>query len=93
MLTVCRNQLYFFFQGSEDKIVLPNQAELMVQALRDKKLPVAYVLYEGEQHGFRIAKNQKHSIDGEFYFYSKIFNFKMHDHVERIEIENFPSSS
>jgi dipeptidyl aminopeptidase/acylaminoacyl peptidase len=81
-----------FFQGSEDKIVLPNQAELMVNTLREKKLPVAYVLFEGEQHGFRKAENIRKSLDGQFYFFSKIFGFQMADNVEPIPIENLPKN-
>ncbi len=71
-----------FFQGLEDKIVPPNQAELMVEALRRKKLPVAYVAFEGEQHGFRKAENIKRALDGELYFYSRVFNFPLADAVE-----------
>jgi dipeptidyl aminopeptidase/acylaminoacyl peptidase len=77
-----------FFQGLEDKVVLPNQAEMMVEALRRKKLPVAYVAFEGEQHGFRKAENIKRSLDGELYFYSRVFNFPLADAVEPVEIEN-----
>ncbi len=77
-----------FFQGLEDKVVPPNQAEMMVEALRQKKLPVAYVTFEGEQHGFRQAKNIKRSLDGELYFYSRIFGFDLADEVEPVEIEN-----
>jgi dipeptidyl aminopeptidase/acylaminoacyl peptidase len=77
-----------FFQGLEDKVVPPNQAELMVEALRRKHLPVAYVAFEGEQHGFRRAENIKRSLDGEIYFYSRIFGFELSDQVEPVEIEN-----
>ena len=77
-----------FFQGLEDKIVLPNQAEMMVEALRKKKVPVAYVPFEGEQHGFRRAENIKRSLDGELYFYSRVFGFELADEVEPVEIEN-----
>lgn len=77
-----------FFQGLEDKIVPPNQAELMVEALRKKRLPVAYVAFEGEQHGFRKAENIKRALDGELYFYSRVFNFPLADEVEPVEIEN-----
>jgi len=77
-----------FFQGLEDKVVPPSQAEMMVQALREKELPVAYIPYEGEQHGFRRAKNIKRSLDAELYFYSKIFGFKLADLVEPVQIEN-----
>ena len=77
-----------FFQGLEDKVVPPNQAELMVQALREKKIPVAYVAFEGEQHGFRQAKNIKRALDAELYFYSRVFGFELADEVEPVEIEN-----
>jgi dipeptidyl aminopeptidase/acylaminoacyl peptidase len=77
-----------FFQGLEDKIVPPNQAEMMVEALRKKKVPVAYVAFEGEQHGFRRAENIKRSLDGELYFYSRVFGFELADEIEPLEIEN-----
>ena len=76
------------FQGLEDKVVPPNQAELMVEALRAKGLPVAYVLFEGEQHGFRRAENIKRALDAELYFYSKIFGFELVDPIEPVPIEN-----
>jgi dipeptidyl aminopeptidase/acylaminoacyl peptidase len=81
-----------FFQGDEDKIVPPNQAEMMVIALRQKGLPVAYVLFAGEQHGFRKAENIKRTLDGEFYFYSKVFDFEPADAIEPVVIENLPSA-
>jgi dipeptidyl aminopeptidase/acylaminoacyl peptidase len=81
-----------FFQGLEDKVVPPNQAEMMVAALRVKGLPVAYVAFEGEQHGFRQAKNIKRALDGELYFYSRVFGFELADEVEPIEIENLEVS-
>ena len=77
-----------FFQGDEDKIVPPNQAELMVDALREKGLPVAYLLFEGEQHGFRKSENIKRALDGELYFYSRVFNFQTADKIEPVEISN-----
>lgn len=77
-----------FFQGLEDKVVPPNQAELMVEALRAKGVAVAYVAFEGEQHGFRRAENIKRALDGELYFYSRVFDFELADQVEPVEIEN-----
>ncbi len=77
-----------FFQGDEDKIVPPNQAEMMVEAIRAKGLPVAYVLYEGEQHGFRKAENIKRTLDGEFYFYSRVFGFQPAEDIEPVAIDN-----
>ena len=76
------------FQGLEDKIVPPNQAEKMVEAVRAKKLPVAYLTFEGEQHGFRKAENIKRVLEAELYFYSKVFGFQLADPVERFAIEH-----
>jgi dipeptidyl aminopeptidase/acylaminoacyl peptidase len=77
-----------FFQGLEDKVVPPNQAEKMVEAIRGKGIPVSYVAFAGEQHGFRQAKNIKSALDGELYFYSRIFKFELAEPLEPVEIEN-----
>src|SRR5712692_25391 len=77
-----------FFQGLEDKVVPPNQAEMMVEALRKKGVPVAYLAFEGEQHGFRRAENIKRALDGELYFYARVFGFELADGVEPVVIEN-----
>lgn len=77
-----------FFQGLEDKVVPPNQAEKMVEAIRAKGIPVAYVAFPGEQHGFRQAEHIKRSLDGELYFYSRVFKFDLAEPVEPVEIEN-----
>jgi dipeptidyl aminopeptidase/acylaminoacyl peptidase len=77
-----------FFQGLEDKVVPPGQAEMMVNILRDKKLPVAYITFEKEQHGFRIAQNIKRALDAELYFYSRVFRFEPADDIVPVDIEN-----
>lgn len=59
-----------FFQGDEDMVVPQNQTELMVGALRKKGTPVGYLLFTGEQHGFRKAENIKRALDAELYFYA-----------------------
>ncbi|WP_395676877.1 S9 family peptidase [Inquilinus sp.] len=59
-----------FFQGDEDEVVPPNQTEAMVDALRAKGQPVGYVLFAGEQHGFRKAANIQRALDGELAFYA-----------------------
>jgi dipeptidyl aminopeptidase/acylaminoacyl peptidase len=90
-----RSPLYFthqlscpiaFFQGLEDKVVPPNQAQMMVDALKAKNIPVAYVTFPTEQHGFREAANIKRALTGEFYFYAQIFGFHPADEIEPIEI-------
>lgn len=77
-----------FFQGLEDKVVPPNQAEMMVDILRRKGIPVAYVPFEGEQHGFRQAANIKRAMEAEYYFYARIFGFETGEAIEPVEIEN-----
>ena len=78
------------FQGLEDKVVPPNQTEMMFEAVRKKGLPVAYIPFEGEQHGFRRAENIKRSLDAELYFYSEVFGFELAEPIEPVEIENLP---
>ncbi|GAA6166579.1 alpha/beta hydrolase family protein [Sessilibacter corallicola] len=77
-----------FFQGGADKVVPPNQAETMVKALDEKNIPVAYVLFPEEGHGFRKADNMIRSVEGELYFYSKIFNFDLPENIPAVEIKN-----
>ena len=77
------------FQGLEDEVVPPSQAEEFVAVCKQKKLPYAYLAFEGEQHGFRQAKNIKRSIEGELNFYSQIFDFATADEIDPVEIENF----
>ena len=76
------------FQGLEDRVVPPSQAETMVDALRAKGLPFAYLPIEGEHHGFRIAKNIERCLEAELYFYSRILGFIPSDPIEPIPIEN-----
>jgi dipeptidyl aminopeptidase/acylaminoacyl peptidase len=63
-----------FFQGQEDKVVPPDQAERMVAALRDKGLPVEYVAFPGEQHGFRRAETIARALEAELAFYTRVFS-------------------
>ena len=76
------------FQGLEDQIVPPDQAESMFNAVRDKGLPTAYLPFEGEQHGFRQAKNIKRALDAQLYFFSRVFGFELAEPVEPVTIEN-----
>ena len=82
-----------FFQGLEDKVVPPSQAETMVAALDAKRIPVAYIAFAGEQHGFRQAQNIKRALDGEFYFYSKVFGFEPAGTIDPVEIKNLAAAT
>ena len=76
------------FQGAEDKAVPPAQAEAMFEAVRAKGLPVACLMFEGEQHGFRRATTIKRALEAELYFYGKVFDFAPADAIEPVMIEN-----
>lgn len=80
------------FQGDEDKVVPPSQAEAMYNAVKAKGLPVAYVLFKGEQHGFRQADNIRANVDGEFAFFCTIFGIHPADadSLPKLHIENWP---
>jgi dipeptidyl aminopeptidase/acylaminoacyl peptidase len=74
-------------QGAEDRVVPPRQAEIMVEALREKGLPYAYVLFEGEQHGFRKAESIRSALEAELSFYAQVLGFERDD-VPTLAIEN-----
>ena len=76
------------FQGLDDKVVPPNQSEMMADALRAKGLPVAYLAFEGEQHGFRKAETIIRCLEAELYFYAKVFGFTPADSIQPVRIEN-----
>ena len=78
------------FQGLEDQIVPPSQAEMMFDAVRAKGITTAYIPFEGEQHGFRRAENIKRVLEAELYFYSKVFGFDLADSIEPVDILNLP---
>jgi dipeptidyl aminopeptidase/acylaminoacyl peptidase len=80
------------FQGLEDKIVPPNQSEMMAAAVRAKGLPVAYLAFEGEQHGFRKAETIVRSLEAELFFYGAVFRFHPADTIEPIRIDNLPGA-
>ena len=76
-----------FFQGTEDKVVPKEQAEKMFAALKDKGIPVAYIPFEGEQHGFRKAETIQRALEAEYAFYVRVFEIPVEVGVE-LKIEN-----
>ena len=77
-----------FFQGLDDRVVPPEQALTMVNALRQKQMPVAYLPFEGESHGFRKAETIQRALEAELYFYGRIFRFKPADELPVVPIFN-----
>ncbi len=83
------------FQGLEDKVVPPEQAELIVAALAANGVDHAAVFFEGEQHGFRRAENIRAALDGELSFYAQIFDFNLpaEEGISPIEIRRAADAS
>jgi dipeptidyl aminopeptidase/acylaminoacyl peptidase len=75
-----------FFQGGEDKVVPPNQAQTMVDALIAKRIPVACVVFPEEGHGFRSAANIVRALEGELAFFSRIFGIRTPETLDEPEI-------
>ncbi|HEX4747808.1 MAG TPA: S9 family peptidase [Gaiellaceae bacterium] len=75
-------------QGTEDRVVPPQQAELIVGALRERGVPHAYLLYEGEGHGFRKAENIVDSLEAELSFYAQVLGFEPSGAIRTLEIAN-----
>ncbi len=82
------NCALILLQGLDDKVVPPAQSQMMADAVRRKGLPVAYVTFEGEQHGFRKAENIVRALESELYFYGKVFGFTPADALAAVTIEN-----
>ena len=75
-------------QGAEDEVVPPSQAEVMVEALKANRLPYAYLVFEGEQHGFRMAETIQAALEAELSFYGQILGFEPAEPIPVLPIEN-----
>jgi dipeptidyl aminopeptidase/acylaminoacyl peptidase len=77
-------------QGSEDEVVPPQQSRMIVEALRAKQMPVAYLEFAGEQHGFRVAANIRTALDSELSFYAQVLRFKLpaDEGIAQVPVEN-----
>jgi len=73
-------------QGSEDDVVPPSQAELIVEALRARRVPHAYLLFDGEGHGFRRGETIVRAREAELSFYAQVLGFEPGDEVPRLPI-------
>lgn len=76
------------FQGDEDEVVPPSQSRAIVEALRSKGVPVAYIEFAGEQHGFRQAGSIVRATESELAFYGKVFGFKPAGDLPDVQIDN-----
>jgi dipeptidyl aminopeptidase/acylaminoacyl peptidase len=78
-------------QGTDDEVVPPSQAELIVAALRERGIPHAYLLYEGEGHGFRQAENIIGSLEAELSFYLQVLGLEPGDPIPKLAIDHLPA--
>jgi dipeptidyl aminopeptidase/acylaminoacyl peptidase len=74
------------FQGLDDMMVPPSQAEMMVDVLARKRIPHAYITFEGEGHGFRKQENIQRTLEATLAFIGRIFGFEPPDEIEPVEI-------
>ena len=81
-----------FFQGLDDMVVPPQQSETMVEALRARRVPVAYITLEGEGHGFRKAESVVTTLESELVFYLRVFGIPVPAGLPAVEIENLPTA-
>ena len=79
------NRPMIFLQGLDDRVVPPAQSRTMVQALRQRGVPVAYVEFEGEGHGFRKPQTQRRALEAELAFYAFVFGFVPADPIEALD--------
>jgi dipeptidyl aminopeptidase/acylaminoacyl peptidase len=77
-------------QGLQDKAVPPSQAQAMHDAVKAKGLPVALLMFDGEQHGFRRAETIRRALEAELYFYGRVFGFMPADKIDPVPIDNLP---
>ena len=82
-----------FFQGLDDKVVPPQQSEVMVNALREAGVPVAYITLEGEGHGFRKADSIVRTLEAELYFYLRVFGIASPEALAPVAIDNLPEAA
>jgi dipeptidyl aminopeptidase/acylaminoacyl peptidase len=80
-------------QGLDDKVVPPAQAEVIVDALKERGVPYAYIAYAGEGHGFRKAENVRHALAAHFSFLAQVFGFEPADELEPLEIEHLQQAA
>ena len=85
------NAPLIIFQGGEDKIVPPNQSQFVARALSERDVPVVYIEFEGEGHGFRKFENVVTLAQSEQAFFGKIFGFEPADELPELEITNYPA--
>jgi dipeptidyl aminopeptidase/acylaminoacyl peptidase len=81
------------FQGADDPVVPPNQSAKIVEALRARGVPLAYLLYPGESHGFRKPENIIRSLQAELSFYGQVFGFAPADRLPPLQVEHLKSAS
>lgn len=62
-------------QGDDDKVVPPSQPQAVADALDGSGVAHAYLLFAGEQHGFRKAESTIAALEAELSFYGQVFGF------------------
>ncbi len=85
------NAPLLLLQGLEDRVVPPNQSEMIFEALKARGIPTAYIAFEGEGHGFRRAENAIRAREAEYAFYARILGFTPAEPLPPVEIVGLPA--
>jgi dipeptidyl aminopeptidase/acylaminoacyl peptidase len=80
-------------QGADDMVVPQAQADELVAALGQNGVPHAYLLFQGEGHGFRRAENRRRALEAELSFYAQVLGFELADAIEPIEVEGLTGTT
>ncbi len=78
-------------QGEDDRVVPREQAEAIVDALAERGIPHAYLLFPGEGHGFRRPENRRRALEAELSFYAQVLGFTLADAIEPVELVGRPA--
>tara|TARA_R110000751_G_C13775172_1_gene480539 strand:- start:235 stop:2226 length:1992 start_codon:yes stop_codon:yes gene_type:complete len=79
-------------QGLDDKVVPPNQSELIFNALKENCIATAFITFEGEGHGFRQPANNIKALNSELSFYGQVFGFVPAGNIEAVQLITCESS-
>jgi dipeptidyl aminopeptidase/acylaminoacyl peptidase len=64
---------FLLLQGLDDVICPPAQCDRFLARLEGRRIPHAYIAFEGEGHGFRRAETMVRALEAELSLYAQVF--------------------
>ncbi|MEU2880840.1 prolyl oligopeptidase family serine peptidase, partial [Streptomyces sp. NPDC007070] len=78
---------FLLLQGLDDVICPPAQCERFLARLAGRKVPHAYLTFEGEGHGFRRAATLVRALEAELSLYAQVFGLDVAGDLPTLELE------